>query len=349
MAKQHLSIFKLKIVAQFSYTKHSISLNRYIPLDCYRKVKLKMPPVKVLILGVTGMLGHTLFSEWVNDNEFEIYGTARNPHNLNCWFPLDYAKKIISPVYAEDLESLTICLAELKPQVVINCIGIIKQLPSAQDAIKTITINALFPHRLAMVCKAIGARLIQISTDCVFSGTKGDYREDDLPDPLDLYGQTKLLGEVSYPHCLTIRTSIIGHELNEMNGLLEWFLSQEKEVKGFTHAIYSGFPTIELARILKDFVIKSPVLQGLYQISADPISKYELLKLIAQIYQKPIEIEPDDGLRVNRSLNSARFREFSGYSPPSWPELIHGMYRNFIATPHYKNRWIQGEKVTTPV
>jgi dTDP-4-dehydrorhamnose reductase len=301
-----------------------------------------MPPVKVLILGVTGMLGHTLFSELANHLVYDVYATSRNPHNLRFWCSPDHFKKIIPEVNVEDLDSMTHCLAELKPQVVINCIGIIKQLPSAQDALKTIMINALFPYRLALVCKAIGARLIHISTDCVFSGMKGNYHEDDAPDPLDLYGRTKLLGEVSDPHCLTIRTSIIGHELNGEHGLVEWFLAQEKKVTGFTRAIYSGLPTIEIARILKDFVIINPNLQGLYQVSAEPISKYELLKLIAQIYHKKIEIEPDNQFQVDRSLNSLRFREISGYSPPAWPELIQRMYQDFITAPCYKNRLVRG-------
>jgi dTDP-4-dehydrorhamnose reductase len=297
-----------------------------------------MPQQKVLILGITGMLGHTLFSNLVNNDDFDVYGTTRDLHNLNCWYPPDHAKRIIGPVYVEDLDSLSVCLAELKPQVVINCIGIIKQLPSAQDALKTITTNALFPHRLAFICKAIGARLIQVSTDCVFSGNKGNYSEDDIPDPQDLYGRTKLLGEVCYPNCLTIRTSIIGHELNTANGIVEWFLARQKSVKGFNHAIFSGFPTIELTKILKDFIINNPFLCGLYQVSAEPISKFELLKLISLTYQKEIEIEPDDRVRIDRSLRSTRFREVTGYSPPSWPELIYRMHQDFITASYYQNR-----------
>jgi dTDP-4-dehydrorhamnose reductase len=296
-----------------------------------------MSSIKILILGVTGMLGHTLFGAWMDIPGFEVWGTSRNSRNLERWFPKDWLKRIINPVYAEDFESVMLCLTEIKPQVVVNCIGIVKQLPSAQDALKTIAVNALFPHRVARICGGIGARLIQISSDCVFSGTKGIYGEDELPDPNDLYGRTKLLGEVSYPHCITVRTSMIGHELNETHGLVDWFLSQEKQVKGYTNVIFSGFPTIELAKILKDFIIINPALHGLYQVSADPISKYELLKLIAQIYQKQIEIEPDNQLHIDRSLISSRFREISGYSPPSWPELVQEMYRDYMAAPYFKN------------
>jgi dTDP-4-dehydrorhamnose reductase len=301
-----------------------------------------MPPVKVLILGVTGMLGHTLFSELANHHDYDVYASARNQLNRSCWCPPEHFQKIYKKVNAEDLESIVICLTELQPQVVINCIGIIKQLPSAQDALKSIMVNALYPHRLALVCKAIGARLIHISTDCVFSGTKGGYTEEDTSDAIDLYGRTKFLGEVSAPNCLTIRTSIIGHELSGKNGLVEWFLAQKEKVPGFTKAIYSGLTTLELSRVLKNYVIPNPDLHGLYQVSTLPISKYELLKLIAQTYDKKIAIEPDDQIRVDRSLNSTHFRKATGYSPPTWQELITGMHQNFITAPHYKNRLVQG-------
>ncbi len=303
-----------------------------------------MSPLKVLVLGVTGMLGHTLFSQLANDNNFNVFGTARSPlQDFEGFFSTEYGSKIITPVYGEDFESMTICLAELKPDVVINCMGIIKQLPSADDALKTITLNALLPHRLAVICNAIGAKLIHISTDCVFSGNTGNYLESDTPDPRDLYGRTKLLGEVNDEHCLTIRTSIIGHELKGSSGLLEWFLSRKDKIKGYTYAIFSGLPTIELARIIREFVIPyfampNPVLQGLYQISTEPISKYDLLQRIAKVYQKPIEIEPDDNIHINRSLNSTRFQKITGYSPPPWPVLIEAMYQDFMNAPHYKNR-----------
>ncbi|HBF36369.1 MAG TPA: NAD(P)-dependent oxidoreductase [Firmicutes bacterium] len=301
--------------------------------------------LKVLVLGVTGMFGHTLFSQLAGEENLEVYGSARNS-DFNRFFTPEYCQNIIHPVLGEDFESFAICLSDLKPQVVINCIGIIKQVPLAVDALKVITMNALLPHRLAVICKAIGAKLVQISTDCVFSGKKGNYRENDTPDPLDLYGQTKLLGEVNDKNSLTIRTSIIGHELKSANGLLEWFLSQNKKVKGFKYAIFNGLPTIEVAKIFKNYIIPDlaapiPKLHGLYQVSAEPISKYDLLQLIAKVYQIPVEIEADDSFYGNRSLNSARFQRITGYSPPSWPELIREMYQDFITAPYYKNRWAQ--------
>lgn len=303
-----------------------------------------MAPQKVLVLGVTGMLGHALFNQLAHDDRYDVFGTARVPlDDLREFFPAEYCSKIVTPVCGEDPESLFVGLAKIEPHIVMNCMGIIKQLPSAGDAVKTITLNALLPHRLAMICRAMEAKLIHISTDCVFSGNRGNYLESDPPDPKDLYGRTKLLGEVHDEDCLTLRTSIIGHELKSAYGLLEWFLSQKNKIKGFTSAIYSGLPTVELARILREFVfpgflLDKPVLHGLYQVSGAPISKYDLLRIIAEIYQKPIEIEPDDTIHINRSLNSTRFQKITGYSPPPWLELIEKMHRDFMEAPYYKNK-----------
>jgi dTDP-4-dehydrorhamnose reductase len=210
---------------------------------------------------------------------------------------------------------------------VINGIGLIKQLPSAHDPISAIKINALLPHQLARVCAAQNARLIHISTDCVFSGSKGLYRESDTPDATDLYGRTKLMGEIEYGNALTLRTSIIGPELHSNSSLLDWFLSQTGSVKGFTKAVFSGLPTVEIARVIADYVIPRPTLTGLYHVASQPINKHALLSLIAQIYQKNIDIMPDDKLVIDRSLNSDRFCDDTGYHAPQWDELITRMYK----------------------
>ena len=189
-----------------------------------------------------------------------------------------------------------------------------------------ISINALLPHRLARLCDVVSARLVHMSTECVFAGTKALYREEESPDAKDLYGLSKYLGEVDYPHAITLRTSIIGHELDSAHGLIGWFLAQNGAVKGFTRAIFSGLPTVELARVIRDFVIPNPELHGVYHVSAEPIAKYDLLQLVAQIYEKNIVINPDDSLVIDRSLNSDRFRKITGYQPSGWPELIRRMH-----------------------
>ncbi|HXY53932.1 MAG TPA: SDR family oxidoreductase [Nitrospirota bacterium] len=284
---------------------------------------------KILILGITGMLGHSLFIRLSERTDFSVLGTSRRYDGLEGWLSPQLLQKVRNNIDVNDFDSVHSIVNEIRPDVVINCIGIVKQLPEAKNSLLSISINSLFPHQLARTCETVGARMIHISTDCVFSGKKGAYTEEDFPDANDLYGRTKLLGEVDYPRCVTLRTSIIGHELKGRHGLIEWFLSQEGKVRGFTRAIYSGFPTIEMGNIISDWVIPNKGLHGLYHVSSDPISKYELLRLVAERYGKKIEIEPFDDFVLDRSLDSKRFRAATGYRPPRWPELVDAMYRDF--------------------
>lgn len=284
---------------------------------------------KILILGVTGMVGHALFRQLSLREDLDVHATSRARRSLNLWFSPDFAKKIFSNVEVDNFDSVVGALTSFQPKVVINCIGIIKQSPLANDPLAAVAINSLFPHRLSLACRSAGARLIQMSTDCVFNGTHGGYNENDEPDATDLYGRSKLLGEVVDSNCLTVRKSLIGHELKEKRGLIEWFLSQEGRVEGFTKAIFTGLPTIELARILAEYIIPSETLNGLYHVGADPISKYDLLKLVAGRYGKKITITPDREFQKNRALDSSAFRRLTGYQPPSWPELVDRMYRDY--------------------
>lgn len=290
---------------------------------------------RILILGVTGMLGHTLFRQLGASGRYAVSGTARSLHGLeHCIQNAD--AKIMQGIDAESYDSLARAIAEAQPDVVVNCIGIIKQLPIANDPLTAITINAQFPHRIALLCKAAGARMIHFSTDCVFSGEKGNYTESDQSDATDLYGRSKFLGEVEYDHCVTLRSSIIGHELKGRYGLVEWFLSQEWRINGYTNAIYTGFPTIEMSRIIGQYVIPTPDLSGLYHVSSPPISKFDLLGIIAERYGKTTKIVPFDGFRCDRSLNSERFRKATGYEPPNWTELIAVMHRDFKSQSFYR-------------
>lgn len=282
---------------------------------------------KVLILGATGMLGHELLRDFTRRG-FTVYATARGKDGLDRWFGPELLQNIHAPVDAGDFPSVQRVIGDLHPDVLINCIGVIKQLAGAKDPLQCIEINALFPHRLAQACQEAGTRLIHISTDCVFSGKKGMYREDDFPDCDDLYGRTKLLGEVDYPHAVTLRTSIIGHELHSNVSLIDWFLSQEGRVRGFSGAIYSGFPTVEMSRIIADVVLPRPELTGLYHVSSEPITKHELLRLVAGEYGKRIEIEEYDDFHCDRSLDSSRFRAATGYLPPDWPQLVARMHED---------------------
>lgn len=280
--------------------------------------------MSVLILGGTGMLGHKLWQ--VCQERFDTWVTVRSNYSRYARLGLFHPDHTLEGVDVFDFDSVIRALATVRPDVVINCIGIVKQLPAARNPVISLTVNSLFPHRLAILCQAAGARLIHISTDCVFSGRKGMYTEDDAPDAEDLYGRSKLLGEVNDPGCLTLRTSIIGRELSSTNGLVEWFLSNRGgHVQGYTNAIYTGFPTLILAQIIADVIERRPNLSALYHVSSEPISKYELLCLLRDAYQVSIQIEPFPDVRVDRSLDSSRFRAVTGFAPLSWPDMVQAM------------------------
>ncbi len=285
---------------------------------------------RILILGATGMLGHTLFYHFSKENSYDVYATEIDRHSFENFFTPEMSSNIITGVDVFNIEAVKSLIVQLKPDIVVNCIGIIKQLKESKNSIISIAINSLFPHQLAESCSDNNARLIHISTDCVFNGKRGGYLESDFADADDLYGRSKYLGEVHYGNAVTLRTSIIGHELKGRLSLVDWFMSQHGEIRGFTEAIYTGFPTIEFASIIDEYVIPNPDLNGLYHVSSEPISKFDLLNLIAEIYKKDIVIHPDDSLKIDRSLNSEIFRSKTGYNPPSWKTLIHKMYEDYV-------------------
>lgn len=282
------------------------------------------PAPRVLVLGASGMLGHALLRFLAASDGMSVVGSLRSASALK-YLPRELHANLVLNVDMENLDSLTRLLEQVQPTVVINAVGLVKQRAIANDPLAAIPINALLPHRLAHLCELAGARLVHISTDCVFSGRTGMYRESDDSDATDLYGRSKFLGEVAYPHTVTLRTSCIGHELNSAHGLIVWFLGQRGTVQGYTRAVFSGLPTVELARVIRDFVIPRPDLRGLYHVSTSPINKFDLLVLVAQVYGKSIEITPSDRVIVDRSLDSTRFRELTGYVPPAWPELVRAM------------------------
>jgi dTDP-4-dehydrorhamnose reductase len=281
---------------------------------------------KILVLGVTGMLGNAVFRLFSQSPSFETLGTARSADGLRH-FDETLLSRIIVGVDVEQHDHLVHLFSRVRPDIVINCIGLVKQLAGADDPLAALPINALLPHRLARLASLAGSRLVHVSTDCVFTGKQGLYRESDAPDALDLYGRSKLLGEVDEPHVVTLRTSIIGHELNSAHSLVGWFLAQEGRVRGFTRAVFSGLPTVELAKVIRDHVLPRPNLRGLWHVSSDPIAKYELLQLVQKAYGKSIEITPDDQLVIDRSLDSSRFRTETGWSPAPWAELVDTMRR----------------------
>lgn len=283
--------------------------------------------MRVLVLGASGMLGNAVMRLFAQSPQYTVWGSTRSSAS-HRHFPERLCPNLITNVDVEKFDVLSGLFGQVRPDAVINCIGLVKQLSEANDALAAIPLNAVLPHRLVRLCRLAGARLVHISTDCVFDGSRGGYVEDDRPDACDLYGRSKLLGEVDDEIAITLRTSIIGHELNSAHGLIDWFLAQEHSIKGYTRAVFSGLPTVELARVIRDFVLSHSELHGLYHVSAEPISKYDLLKIVAKVYGKSIDIVPDDEVVIDRSLNSERFRAATGYAAPAWPDLVSAM-RNF--------------------
>jgi dTDP-4-dehydrorhamnose reductase len=274
----------------------------------------------VLVLGGTGMLGHAVVEQLVAA-DFDVHASVRSGSpaaRLEGSAALHF--------FDATRDSLVELVDELRPASVINCIGVIKQLDEGSMPLPAIALNALFPHRVAAACETINARLIHISTDCVFSGALPigqKYTEDDVADARDLYGLTKYLGEVHTPVALTLRTSIIGWELERSTGLLEWFAGQAgQRVNGFTHAIFSGLTTRALAVLIVRLIAEQPQLSGLYHVASEPLSKYELLLALRERLALDVELVPVDEPVINRALSSDRLLHATGLEAPSWEDML---------------------------
>jgi dTDP-4-dehydrorhamnose reductase len=280
--------------------------------------------MRILIIGGGGMLGHKLVQVW--QNGYDVWTTIRNNFQYYEKYKIYRPDRTFENINVQNISLVRDLIEQIKPNVVVNAIGVIKQVPLAKNVIATLTINSIFPHQVSELSEEFQFRLINISTDCVFSGEKGNYTESDLADSHDLYGKSKNLGEVVTGNCLTLRTSIIGRELDTAHSLVEWFLSNRgKSVKGFVNAIYTGFPTIVLADILSNLIENYPNLCGLYHVSSEPINKYNLLSLINEAYRAEIEVEPFEDFVIDRSLDSNKFREATGFKPINWKEMIKRM------------------------
>jgi dTDP-4-dehydrorhamnose reductase len=298
--------------------------------------------MRVLILGGKGMLGHKLFQTM--EAPFEPWATVRCEPSSLARFGFYDPARVVGGVEATDFSSIRRAFEIVRPQAAVNCVGIVKQQALAKDPEACIAINALLPHRLATLCAEFGARLVHVSTDCVFTGSRGSYTENDPTDADDLYGRTKALGETAALNAITLRTSIIGRELGAGLGVVEWFLrecgfakracAQAKggpavlervRILGYTRALFSGFTTHELSRVIQRVLLRHPDLSGLYQVSSEPIDKASLLTLVRDAYEIPADIVPHDDVRFDRTLDSTRFRHATGYRPPSWPEMIREM------------------------
>lgn len=276
--------------------------------------------MKILVLGADGMLGHQLVASL--RGRHDVAGTVRQPANMYASLADALPGKVFASVDTRDFPLVEDAFSTFAPDAVVNAVGIVKQRKEAKDAIDSILVNALLPHRLAELCVRHGVRLVHLSTDCVFSGRQGRYTDDALHDARDLYGRSKSMGEVEGPGVTTLRTSIIGLELARKASLIEWFLAQAGEIRGFTRAIYSGFTTLEMARIIEALLLRPEAVFGIYNVSSDPIDKYTLLSALNERLGSPVTVRPDDSFECDRSLDSLRFRATFGYEPPSWDRML---------------------------
>ena len=282
--------------------------------------------MKILILGANGLLGGACYRLMTQVPNLEVFGSVRSELDKSD----KSSQRLIGSIDVLDTEKLDQLFAENKPQVVINCTSLSKSMMNDANPLRFIELYSMLPHRLARLCSRYSARLIHISSDGVFSGKKGNYREIDKADSDDLYGRSKFLGEVTSPNCITIRTSIIGHDNSLQNGLISWYLSNKYSCKGYTKAVFSGLPVCVLAQILVDFVIFNLKLEGVYHIGSNPISKFDLLKLVAEIYDSHVSIKPDHSVIMNRSLNTEKFQREANYSPPNWNTLVSLMHDDYL-------------------
>lgn len=281
--------------------------------------------IKLLMLGSTGLIGSNLLKYFSHQKNYICYGAVRNNSDKEKLkylknvklFKIDFSKK-------KDIKNV---FNKIKPNLVINCLGIIKHITHKNKLSEIIRTNSLLPHYFAEISShQKKTRLIHFSTDCVFSGAKGNYKESDLADAKDLYGKSKLLGEVSYHNTLTLRTSVIGHEIETSHNLLNWFLKQKKPVTGFKNAIFSGLTTLEIAKILDKYIIPNKKIKGLYHLSGKKINKYDLLNLIKKVYKKKIKIKINYNIKIDRSLNSKALQKITGFKPGDWYKNVKEMF-----------------------
>lgn len=277
--------------------------------------------MRCLILGGDGMLGHQLLQSWQNRHDVKV--TVRGPLAAYAKYGMFHSQNTCANVDALETDRVLEVIGDFRPDAVINCVGIIKQRSAAKESIPSLEVNSLLPHRLRLICAAAGARLVHLSTDCVFNGRRGMYRQTDPADAEDLYGLSKYLGEVSEAPAITIRSSIIGRELSRKQSLIEWFLAQKGTIRGFTRAIYTGVTTAEMARVIEHILLHEPDLHGVWQVASNAIDKHELLcKLSKFLGRTDITIAPDSSFHCDRSLDGSDFARRTGYQVPDWNQML---------------------------
>jgi dTDP-4-dehydrorhamnose reductase len=281
--------------------------------------------MKVLIFGATGMLGRALVKLLAGQKDINLYASQHITKE-------SIVRPKVNYVVCDVLDStmLNDVFHKIRPEVVVNCISPPRSSIRSNNVLDLVPICSLLPHRLQLLCLEFNTRFIHISTDAIFSGISGFYDEMDRPDPIDTYGRAKLLGEVSSNNSITLRTSMIGHENGVGEGLLDWFMTQKNTCKCYRKVIFSGLPVCILAKVIKEYLITNDNLHGIFNVAAEPISKYALLSLVADIYHLPIIVLPDDNIKMDRSLSPLKFHKATGFVAPSWGEMVSAMYMDYV-------------------
>ena len=275
--------------------------------------------MRLLITGADGMIGHGLWRYFSQSPDHEVVAAVRSAAQL-CAFG---ARRVEQTGDLDDEAAAAKLIDRVRPDWVINCAGLTKHADNGEDAVKVIRANCLLPNLLANATEQSGARMLHVSTDCTFLGTRGHYAESEAPDANDLYGRSKVLGEITdRAHVLTVRTSTIGFEVASKRGLLEWFLDQRGSCRGFSRAIFSGLTSHELARVLDEHVLDRSELSGLLHIAGPAIDKLSLLRAMRQHFSVPVDIEEDASFVIDRSLDGSRFCALTGFQPRRWDDML---------------------------
>ena len=285
--------------------------------------------MKIIVLGASGLIGSYMFREL--SKTFETFGTIRKSKIKYKDIALFKSNKIIDNIDILNLDNLNKLLESLKPNIIVNCIGVTKRKIS-DNLLDVIKINSIFPHELVKWGLINSARIIHFSTDCVFNGLTGNYNEKSNTNAFDIYGKTKALGEIQYDNCLTIRSSFIGRELFDKTELLEWVISNNgKKIKGFKKTMYSGVSALFLSKFIKNIINDHIKLNGLFQLSTDiPISKYDLICLIRDCFDLNIEIIPENNKYHCPTLDNSKLKNKMNFEIPSWKEMLVELKNNKI-------------------
>jgi len=276
---------------------------------------------RVVVLGATGLLGHRVIESL--QQRFDVVGTTQRTQILESRFPQRVATGLQCGIRAQQFSAVQRLIRDVQPVAVVNCIGIVKSQTVSVSPEELRTVNSEFPWRLAELCHGTHSRLIQVSTDCVFSGERGNYSELDIPDPVDAYGVSKLAGEPNLPGCLVLRTSFVGREYFSTRGLVEWLCSQRNNtVPGFRQAKFSGVTTAVLARLIGMLIDRHGDLTGTWHVAGEPVDKYTLLTQLSNALDLHVDVIPDDSLVCDRTLNGNAFAEVTGFLAPSWSEMV---------------------------